>query len=170
MGKVKVYTDGACSNNPGPGGWGAVFTDTEKPFVLSGFYTSTTNNRMELLAVVKTIHHICKFREEYLNKGCTQFEIFSDSAYVVNAINNRWLYSWISKGWRTSKGSQVKNADLWKKYLDLMDELGNSGIKVVIHKVKGHDGDTYNEYVDTIAKGEVNKARAYIATKNGGSI
>lgn len=161
MKKVKVYTDGACSNNPGPGGWGAVFTDTEKPFVLSGCHKNTTNNRMELMAVVKVLHYLCKNKDRY--KG-VQIEIFSDSAYVVNAINNKWLQSWLSKGWKTSKGSQVKNTDLWKKYLEFMSILLSDNIDISICKVKGHNGDTYNEYVDMIAKNEVNNARAFLAS------
>lgn len=170
MNKVKVYTDGACSNNPGPGGWGAVFTDKEEPMILSGFSTKTTNNRMELLAVVKTLQHILHNVDYYKDTGYKHFEIYSDSAYVVNAINNSWVHSWYMKDWKTAKGTEVKNTDLWQRYLKFSGLLMKKGIKITLYKVKGHAGNTYNEYVDGIAKEEVNKARKYIATKKGGDI
>lgn len=167
MNKVKVYTDGACSNNPGPGGWGVVFTGIEELKVLSGFRPKTTNNRMELRAVVEAMIYIKLHRSEFKD---IDIEIYSDSAYVVNAINNSWVNTWEKNNWKTSKGSSVKNRKLWEVYIGLNDELNKAGIKYKIIKVKGHSGDTYNEYVDGVAKNEVNNARLYIATKKGGDM
>lgn len=167
MNKVKVYTDGACSNNPGPGGWGVVFTGTEELKVLSGFRPKTTNNRMELRAVVEAMTYIKIHKSEFED---VEVEIYSDSAYVVNAINNSWVNTWKMNNWKTSKGSSVKNRKLWEVYIGLNDTLNKAGIKYKIIKVKGHSGDTYNEYVDGVAKNEVNNARLYIATKKGGDM
>lgn len=167
MNKVKVYTDGACSNNPGPGGWGVVFTGTEELKVLSGFRPKTTNNRMELRAVVEAMSYIKFHKSEFED---VEVEIYSDSAYVVNAINNSWVNTWKMNNWKTSKGSSVKNRKLWEVYIGLNDTLNKAGIKYTIIKVKGHSGDTYNEYVDGVAKNEVNNARLYIATKKGGDM
>ena len=167
MNKVKVYTDGACSNNPGPGGWGVVFTGTEEPKVLSGFKPKTTNNKMELRAVVEAMNYIVCNRSDFEN---VDVEIYSDSAYVVNAINNKWVDTWKKNKWKTSKGSAVKNKGLWELYIALNEKLNRFGINFIIIKVKGHSGDTYNEYVDGVAKNEVNNARLYIATKMGGDI
>lgn len=167
MNKIKIYTDGACSNNPGPGGWGVVFTGEEKLRVLAGYDVCTTNNRMELLAVVKAFQYVYRHSLNY--EGV--LELYSDSAYVVNAINNNWLTSWRFNDWKTSKGSPVKNADFWKmyiKYSTLLKRDTNVVIKII--KVKGHAGDTYNEYVDGIAKEQVSLARQYIATEEGGDI
>ena len=166
MAKIKIYTDGACSNNPGPGGWGVVFTGTEDIKVLSGFMPNTTNNRMELRAVVEAMRHILSNKDDF-----DDVEIYSDSAYVVNAVNNNWVLSWKRNNWKTSKGSLVKNRKMWEVYIGLEKSLRDAGIKCKLIKVKGHNGDTYNEYVDGVARNEVNNARLYIATKckNGGN-
>jgi len=164
---VKVYTDGACSNNPGPGGWGAVFTGQEELKVLSGFRPKTTNNKMELKAVVEAMKYIVNNKSDFED---VDVEIYSDSAYVVNAINNKWIDTWKVNKWRTSKGSIVKNKSLWESFIRYSEQIKELGIKYIIIKVKGHSGDTYNEYVDGVAKNEVNNARLYIATKIGGDM
>ena len=132
---VTMYTDGACSGNPGPGGYAAILTCGDKEKVLSGGENDTTNNRMELLAVIKGL--------ESLNKRCV-VEVHSDSAYVVNAVNNEWLKKWASRNWEN-----VKNPDLWRKLLSLL-----SCHDVRFIKVKGHADDELNNRCDEIARKE----------------
>ena len=132
---VKMYTDGACSGNPGPGGYAAILTFGDKEKVISGGEKETTNNRMELLAVIKGL--------ESLNKRCT-VEVHSDSAYVVNAINNDWIAKWASRKWEN-----VKNPDLWSKLLNL---LACHDVRFI--KVKGHSDDEMNNRCDEIARKE----------------
>lgn len=132
---VKMYTDGACSGNPGPGGYCAILTCADKEKVISGGEKDTTNNRMELLAVIKGL--------ETLTKRCI-VEVHSDSAYVVNAVNNDWLGKWASRHWEN-----VKNPDLWAKLLSL---LSCHDVRFV--KVKGHADDEMNNRCDEIARKE----------------
>ena len=132
---VRMYTDGACSGNPGPGGYCAILTYGEKEKVISGGEKETTNNRMELLAVIKGL--------ESLVKRCV-VEVHSDSAYVVNAVNNDWLGKWASRKWEN-----VKNPDLWEKLMFLM-----SCHDVRFIKVKGHSDDEMNNRCDKIARQE----------------
>ena len=132
---VKMYTDGACSGNPGPGGYCAILTCGDREKVVSGGEKDTTNNRMELLAVIKGL--------ESLTKRCV-VEVHSDSAYVVNAINNDWLGKWASRKWEN-----VKNPDLWSK---LMHLLAAHDVRFI--KVKGHSDDEMNNRCDEIARKE----------------
>lgn len=132
---VTMYTDGACSGNPGPGGYCAILTCGDKEKIVSGGEKDTTNNRMELLAVIKGL--------ESLNKRCV-VEVHSDSAYVVNAINNDWLAKWASRKWEN-----VKNPDLWRKLTSLL-----SCHDVRFIKVKGHADDEMNNRCDEIARKE----------------
>lgn len=146
--KIRIFTDGACSNNPGPGGWAAVFNLKEKSKKISGRMQNTTNNMMELMAVVKSL-------EEVIRKGfyrCKVIEIYSDSAYVINAINNGWVQKWKSNGWKTSKGDDVKNRNLWESFLLLKEVTEDSKVKVVFIKVKGHSGNVFNEMADELAR------------------
>lgn len=139
---IEIYTDGACAGNPGPGGWGVVllFNDLEKE--LSGYVPETTNNRMELLAVIKAL--------EALKVQGWEVNIYSDSAYVVNAINDSWLLNWQNNGWKNSKKEAVANQDLWQRLLELM-----SLNKVKLIKVKGHSGNKWNERCDKLATDEI---------------
>lgn len=155
---IRIFTDGACSNNPGPGGWGAVFYKDTKQEIISGHEVETTNNRMELMAIVKALEKIKK--EEYLYHK--EFEIYSDSAYVVNAINYGWLSKWSLNNWVTTKGEEIKNQDLWKRYLKLNGYLIHKGISVRLIKIKGHNNNAFNDHVDEIAKAEVKLARREI--------
>jgi len=132
---VKLYTDGACSGNPGPGGYAAILTCDGREKVISGGEKDTTNNRMELLAVIKGL--------ESLNKRCV-VEVHSDSAYVVNAVNNNWLSGWAARGWEN-----VKNPDLWRK---LMNAMSRHDVRFI--KVKGHADDEMNNRCDEIARKE----------------
>lgn len=140
---VKIYTDGAARGNPdGPGGYGSVleYVDSKGTLhvkELSGGYVRTTNNRMELMAVIAGL--------EVLNRPCT-VEVYSDSQYVVNAFNQHWVDSWIKKGWKRGKNEPVKNLDLWKRLLQAKEPHN-----VSFHWVKGHDGHPQNERCDQLA-------------------
>lgn len=140
---VKIYTDGAARGNPdGPGGYGTVLEYVDPKGQLhvkemSRGYVKTTNNRMELMAVIAGL--------EALNRPCT-VEIYSDSQYVVNAFNQHWVDGWIRKGWRRGKNEPVKNVDLWKRLLKAKEPH-----EVSFHWVKGHDGHPQNERCDELA-------------------
>ena len=149
--RIRIYTDGACSSNPGPGGWGIVINTSIKNIKKSGGEVSTTNNRMELRAVIEAYKEILKRTKPGAD---IQFDIFSDSAYVVNTINNSWVEAWSCNGWQTVKGNDVKNRDLWEEFQNLRKEVRKRGISVIIHKIKGHDGNTFNELADELAKAE----------------
>lgn len=141
--QVKIYTDGAARGNPdGPGGYGTVleYIDTKGTLhtkELSKGYVRTTNNRMELMAVIAGL--------EALNRPC-EVEIYSDSQYVVNAFNQHWIDGWIKKGWKRGKNEPVKNPDLWKRLLEAKEKH-----KVSFYWVKGHDGHPQNERCDLLA-------------------
>lgn len=140
---VKIYTDGAARGNPdGPGGYGTVleYVDTKGQLhvkELSCGYVKTTNNRMELMAVIAGL--------EALNRPCT-VEVYSDSQYVVNAFNQHWVEGWIKKNWKRGKNEPVKNVDLWKRLLTAKEPHS-----VTFHWVKGHDGHPQNERCDKLA-------------------
>jgi len=142
--KIELFTDGACSGNPGPGGWGAVLRYNGKEKELSGGDADTTNNRMELMAVISGL--------EALKEPC-EVTVTSDSKYVCDAITRGWAESWRSKNWRNSSG-QAKNPDLWERLLDLL----------AIHRttfvwVKGHAGHPENERCDLLAVEETEKLK-----------
>ncbi len=147
MKEVTIYTDGACSGNPGVGGWCAILMYKGKEKVVSGYNKDTTNNRMELFSVIEGIGQ--------LKESCS-VTVYSDSAYVVNAINEGWLRSWQKNLWKKS-GGDVKNVDLWKALLVRME-----GHDVRFVKVKGHSDNEYNNRCDEIARGEIKKASASI--------
>jgi len=136
MKKIQIYTDGACSGNPGPGGWGAILVYGSKEKELSGFEASTTNNRMELTSVIMAL--------EALREPC-EVELFTDSQYVANAVNRGWLESWHKKGWKR-KGGEVKNPDLWVKLMPFLEKH-----KVSFTWVKGHSDNEYNNRCDELA-------------------
>ena len=143
MKKVVLYTDGACSGNPGPGGYGAVLIYGGVEKEIFGGEKSTTNNKMELMAVIKGL--------EALKEPC-EVEVYSDSAYIVNAIEQGWIESWKKNGWRKADKKPVKNVDLWEKLLELMEKHS-----VTFNKVKGHADDEYNNRCDRIAVREREK-------------
>lgn len=143
---LKIYSDGACSGNPGIGGWAAIIPKKRSIITLSGGCEDTTNNRMELLSVIKGLTYA-------LEKGYSEVEIYSDSAYVVNAINKGWLKSWLTSNWKKKDGSLVKNTDIWRQFVEVSDQFDN--VKFI--KVKGHNGNMYNEIADRYAKEEVRK-------------
>ena len=158
--KIRIYTDGACSENPGPGGWASIWVSDNGIKVISGNNPNTTNNQMELTAVVVSLRRVRNFLTTLSNPWMSkEYEIYSDSAYVVNSINNNWIDRWRLNGWKTSKGDNVKNVELWMECLKLLSQIKQMGIKITFIKVKGHSGDTLNEYADEIAKKEVLNAR-----------
>ncbi|MCR5689550.1 MAG: ribonuclease HI [Clostridiales bacterium] len=140
--KVRIYTDGACSGNPGPGGWGAILIYGRVKKEMSGGEEQTTNNRMELTAVITAL--------EALKEPCA-VELYTDSQYVANAINQNWLESWKNRGWKR-KGGEGKNPDLWKRLSELLE----------IHDVqfiwvKGHAENEFNNRCDEMAVAESRK-------------
>ncbi len=141
--KVFIWTDGACSGNPGPGGWAAIlkYGDVEK--TISGGELSTTNNVMELTAVVKAL---------YALKEKCNVSIYSDSAYVVNAIEQGWLYNWKKNGFKTADKKPVKNLELWQNLDDLLLKHD-----VTFIKVKGHADNENNNRCDSLARAEITK-------------
>ena len=134
--KLKIWTDGACKFNPGPGGWGAYLVWGEKTLELCGGEEETTNNRMELTAVIEALSAV---------KRPVPMTIYLDSQYVKNGIDS-WIAGWKRKGWRTASGQPVKNVDLWKK----LDELVSSH-DIDWQWVKGHAGEEGNEKADELA-------------------
>lgn len=158
--RVRIFTDGACSENPGPGGWAVAINTPKRCYTSSGFECSTTNNRMELKAVIVAFKAIVA-REEKFRSGHT-YEIYSDSAYVVNSINNGWIDKWQSNNWKTTKNDDVKNRDLWEEFAKLRDDAKLIGACVTLIKIKGHAGNTFNELVDKLAKEESLKAKETI--------
>ncbi len=137
MKKIQIYTDGACSGNPGPGGYGTILKYGEHYKELSQGYKRTTNNRMEMRAVIAAI--------ESLKETC-QLDIYSDSKYIVDAVNNGWAKNWRAKGWMRNKKDKALNPDLWGKLLDLLDKHSYK-----ISWVKGHAGHFENERCDELA-------------------
>ncbi len=135
--KVIIYTDGACSKNPGPGGYCAILTYGKYEKVISGSEPHTTNNRMELRAVIEGL--------KALNRPCT-VTVVSDSKYVCDAINQHWIDSWQKNNWKKSNKDPVLNPELWKELLLLLQKH-----TVTFDWIKGHDGHPYNERCDRIA-------------------
>ncbi len=144
-GALVIYTDGACSGNPGPGGWGVVMYHGNRTKELSGGTPSTTNNRMEMQAVIEALRAI---KSSYSGKTV----LFSDSTYVLKGLQE-WLPGWKKRGWKTSAKKPVKNEDLWRE----LDALAQKRA-VDFRWVKGHAGDVGNERADALATGAVPKA------------
>lgn len=146
MKQVTIYTDGSCKNNPGPGGWAAVLSygGTEKE--LSGGEPDTTNNRMELTAVIKAL--------SALKERCA-VDLYSDSRYVVDGVTKGWAASWRKRGWKKSDGKPALNPDLWELLLNQLTQH-----KVNFIWVKGHADNKYNERCDTLAQSEADKIKA----------
>ena len=137
-GEVQLYSDGACSGNPGPGGWGCVLVAGIHLRKLSGFDPATTNNRMELLGVIRGLEALLRN---------TQVHIVTDSKYVKNAFTEGWLAGWQKNGWKTRSGEPVKNQDLWLELVYLQRKHALSW-----EWVKGHSGHEYNEICDALAR------------------
>ncbi len=138
MKEIILYTDGACSGNPGNGGWGAILMYGAVSKEISGGCKDTTNNKMELTAVIEGLKR--------LKEPC-RVKVYSDSAYVVNAFLQDWISGWYRRGWRN-----VKNTDLWHELISLTQVHS-----VTFHKVKGHSDNEYNNRCDELARGEIKK-------------
>lgn len=141
MEDVILYTDGACSGNPGDGGWGSILIYKDNKKELSGGQKDTTNNIMEMTAVIKGL--------EALKRPCN-VNIYSDSSYVVNTFEKGWLDNWMKNGWRTSDKKDVKNKDLWMKLYEL-SQIHN----ITFNKVKGHSDDELNNRCDELARAAI---------------
>ena len=137
MSRVIIHTDGACSGNPGPGGWGAILRDGGKITEIKGGEAATTNNRMELLAAISALESL---------PGGTPAELHTDSQYLRDGIT-QWLHNWKKNGWRTSDKKLVKNVDLWKRL-----EAAATRHQVAWHWVRGHVGHDENERADELAR------------------
>lgn len=137
MKKIEIYTDGACSGNPGKGGWGAVLVYKDKEKEISGGEAQTTNNRMELTAVIEAL--------STLKEPC-EVTLTTDSKYVCDAINKGWVFSWKNNNWKKADKKPALNVDLWEKLLSLLEQH-----KVEFVWVKGHNGHKYNERCDALA-------------------
>ena len=135
--KIQIHTDGACSGNPGPGGFGAVLQFGEHRNELSGGFRKTTNNRMELLAVIEGLRA--------LKEPC-EVAVFTDSKYIVDAVNKGWARRWQANGWRRNPREKALNPDLWAQLLALLDTHA-----VTLHWVRGHAGNPGNERADALA-------------------
>ena len=138
MKTVEIYTDGACSGNPGPGGWGCILMYKEHRKESSGGAENTTNNRMEITAALEAL--------KLLKEPC-QVDLYTDSAYLCNALEKKWLETWSRNGWKTASRSNVENQDLWKELLIQFERHD-----VMFHKVKGHADNEFNNRCDKLAR------------------
>ena len=143
MEKVIIYTDGACSGNPGSGGWGAILMYNGNKREISGGKDETTNNIMEITAVIEALKQL---------KYPCEVEVYSDSAYVVNAFKQKWVDNWVKNNWKTSDKKDVKNRELWEELI-LLTKMH----KVEFIKVKGHADNEFNNRCDELARLEVKK-------------
>ena len=141
MEEVIIYTDGACSGNPGPGGWGSILMYKGNKKEISGGKEDTTNNVMELTAVIEGLK---------LLKFPCKVKLYSDSAYVVNAFTQKWIYGWLKNGWVNSSKEPVKNKELWQELYDLTKVH-----EVEFIKVKGHSDNEFNNRCDELARNAI---------------
>lgn len=150
MKEIDIYTDGACSGNPGPGGWGVVLIYQENKKELSGYQPETTNNRMELFAAIQGL--------SALKESCA-VNLYSDSSYLVNAFEKHWIEKWQRNGWKTSTKSPVENQDLWKL---LLIHVRKHQVRFI--KVKGHSDNQYNNRCDEMAVAAIKNGRGQISS------
>lgn len=154
MKSIVLYTDGACSGNPGPGGWGCIIDDMGQKTELSGGEANTTNNRMELTAVIAGIEAIME------KHGFCSIELFSDSKYVLDALQKGWAENWQKNNWRKSGGGTAMNPDLWEKLLNLIKPN-----KMNYHWVKGHANNPMNNRCDELAVMESKRAETRLLSE-----
>ena len=141
MEKVTIYTDGACSGNPGPGGWGAILMYNGKKKEISGGQKDTTNNIMELTAVIESLKAL---------KFSCEVDLYSDSSYVINGFKQGWIYNWMKNNWKTSNNQPVKNKEIWEELYNLTKIH-----KVNFIKVKGHSDNEFNNRCDELARNAI---------------
>ena len=145
MKRVTIYTDGACSGNPGLGGWAAILMFKQIKKEISGSAENTTNNRMEITAALMGL--------KALKERCI-VDIYTDSAYLSNTFNENWIVNWIARGWKKADKKPVENSDLWKELIELTDKH-----TVTWHKVKGHADNEFNNRCDKLARLEIKNLR-----------
>jgi ribonuclease HI len=151
MKRVTIYTDGACSGNPGVGGWGAILSYQDVKKEISGSCEHTTNNRMELAAVIEAL--------KCLKQPC-EVDVFTDSSYVYNGFAAGWIRNWLRNGWKTSAKKPVENRELWQELLEL------AGVhRINWHKVKGHSDNEFNNRCDKLATSAASELKKAIAQK-----
>ena len=141
MEEITIYTDGACSGNPGPGGWGAILMFGDYKKEISGGDKNTTNNIMELTAVIEALR---------LVKYPCKIKLYSDSAYVVNGFLQGWIYNWVKKGWKTADNKPVKNKELWEELYNFTKIH-----EIEFIKVKGHADNEFNNRCDELARSAI---------------
>ena len=149
MRNIRIYTDGGCSGNPGPGAWAYILLEGEGGSHGSGFVHQTTNNRMELQAVIEALRKVHETSVWCL----LEIEVFTDSQYVKNGISD-WIHTWVQNGWRTRSKKPVKNQDLWQELMRLATPL-----KIHWHWLQGHAGDPYNEACDRLVQEAIQQGR-----------
>lgn len=154
--RYKVYTDGACSGNPGPGGWGVVVSklvgnEYEVVATFGGCELVATNNSMELKAAMVATQIAIRTAVKNVEQSKVSFEIVSDSAYVVDAVNKHWLEKWIANDWKTTSGSDVKNLWYWKPFAKLLTVRSSDLLSLKFSRCRGHSGDIMNEMADAEA-------------------
>lgn len=154
MKEISIYTDGACSGNPGPGGWGAVLIYKDNIKEISGFVNDTTNNRMEIFAIIKAF--------SALKQHC-KVDVYSDSAYVINSFNKGWIRSWESNNWKKSDKKAVENQDLWRQLLLYVKKH-----EVTWHKVKGHSDNKFNNRCDQLATDHIKYYKKVLKERSQG--
>jgi ribonuclease HI len=147
MRKIRIYTDGGCSGNPGPGAWAYILLKPEGNIQDARFVAQTTNNRMELQAVIEALQTVRKNPD----LASAQIDLFTDSRYVKNGISD-WIRNWIKNGWKTRSKQAVKNQDLWRQLLDL-----SSNLNINWRWLQGHVGDRYNEACDRLVQEAIKK-------------
>lgn len=152
---VRMFTDGACSYNPGPGGYAAIINLPTENVIVSGYENNTTNNRMELKAVIMGMNKVLEMI--YQGNNINKLEVISDSAYVINAINKNWLFNWKKSNFKNAKGDNIKNVDLWSKLEEQIIIFEFIKVELCFTKVKGHNGNYFNEMADDVAKKEILK-------------
>ena len=143
MKKITIYTDGACSGNPGAGGWGAILFYKDQMKEISGYNPMTTNNQMELTAAIEAL--------DKLKEPC-EIDLYSDSAYLINAFNEDWITKWQMNGFRNASKKPVLNVEMWQRLIEF-----NATHKITWIKVKGHADNKYNNRCDELATGEIAK-------------
>jgi ribonuclease HI len=149
MKKIRIYTDGGCSGNPGPGAWAYILLEPEGETHDARFVPGTTNNRMELQAVIESLQAVRKRPDS----ASAQIEVFTDSRYVKNGISD-WIHNWIRNGWKTRSKQPVKNQDLWRQLMSL-----SSTMNIRWRWLQGHAGDRYNESCDRLVQEAIKKGR-----------
>jgi ribonuclease HI len=146
---IRIYTDGGCSGNPGPGAWAYILIGPDAELRNAGFVSETTNNRMELQAVIEALEAAGQETEP----GTAEIEVYTDSQYVKKGISD-WIHTWIRNGWKTRSKKPVKNQDLWQRLLD-----SSSRFKIHWRWLQGHAGDRYNEACDALVQEAIKRGR-----------